>query len=456
MEAAKLDKAKRNALPAEHFAVPGKRKLPIPDAHHTRLAWDMVDRTQDLTPEERSEARRRILHRAKELGIDTSDWHKVKAMAIEAMALNISADDGHPNKMPFSGVLVRLDQPSNEPPGGASGRRIIVTKEAAERALETLLGMAVDFKPSFDGHDTQAKIGIITAADIQGDAIVIDGFVYAADFPETAARIKALQSALGFSFEAQRITVDDPGADVLRITELAFTGAAILRKDKAAYQTTSLAASAAKDIDMSPEELKAMLDASLQPFAERLEKIEAAGKTPARIDAASMRDMVEPHANALESVAAAMECAGIGTHPTMGHVAAVRRVAGSMRAAAAMGQLPTIHRDHDWPMSASREGNEGVSAEKIKEAVEAATKPLAEKLAAAETKLTDLKAQAFRESDPPQRKTLPATITNLLARAGVTPPEDGKLTLVSLEDVMAKAHITDPLQRIALKRAAGF
>ena len=173
------------------------------------------------------------------------DQNRLRAISLEAMALNISNDDDHPNKMPFSGVLVRLDEPSDVAPGGAHGRRIIVTAEAARKALPTLLGMAVDFTPSFDGHDAQAKIGIITSADIVGNAIVISGFVYAADFPEIASAIKAQKSVLGFSFEAQRLTVSDPCADILTITGLAFTGAAILRKDKAAFTSTSLAASAA-------------------------------------------------------------------------------------------------------------------------------------------------------------------------------------------------------------------
>ena len=175
----------------------------------------------------------------------TMRQHPPKAVQLHAMALNISNNDDHPNKMPFSGILVRLDEPSDAAPGGAHGRRIIVTAEAAERALPSLLGMAVDFTPSFDGHDAQAKIGIITSANIVGNAIIIKGFIYAADSPETAGAIKAMKSALGFSFEAQRLTVSDASADILTITDLAFTGAAILRKDKAAYTTTSLAASAA-------------------------------------------------------------------------------------------------------------------------------------------------------------------------------------------------------------------
>src|SRR4051812_13027828 len=105
---AKLDKQALDALTDDDFAVPGKRKLRINDARHTRLAWHNVEATQGLTLDEMAEARRRIISRAVELDIDTRDWHKLKTISLEAMALNISTSD-HPNKMPFSGVLTRLD-----------------------------------------------------------------------------------------------------------------------------------------------------------------------------------------------------------------------------------------------------------------------------------------------------------------------------------------------------------
>ena len=66
----------RKALKADEFAVPGKRQLPIHDAKHVRLAWDMVDRTKGLTSSERAGARRKILSAAKKFGIDTSEWTK--------------------------------------------------------------------------------------------------------------------------------------------------------------------------------------------------------------------------------------------------------------------------------------------------------------------------------------------------------------------------------------------
>lgn len=446
---AKLDKSARDALPDNDFAVPGKRKLPMHDEHHVKLAWDMVDRTDGLSPEERSAARSHIMRRAKELGVDTSDWHKIKAMRFDAMALNISNDDDHPNKMPFSGILVRLDEPSDAAPLGSGNRRIIVSAAAAEKALGSILGMSVDYTPFFDGHDAQAKIGLITSANIVGNAIEIAGFVYAADFPQVAASIKNLKSALGFSFEAQRITVADPDADIVTITDLAFTGAAILRKDKAAYTTTSLAAAAAhEEIPMTADEMKALLAEAVAPLASRLEKIEA--EATRKVEASkAITDMVEPHAKSMESCAAGMEAAGVGGDPKGGHVAVLRRMAGAMRAEAAMGKVPHIFNDTTWYHAAAEGGK--VDAETIKKAVEEATKPLADKLAASETQIADLKAAAKTNVVVPERKTVSPAITSLLAKAGITTPEgDVKMNVADLDKALTTANLSTQ-QRLQVK-----
>lgn len=71
---AELTAEERDRLPAEMFAVPSKRELPLRDADHVRLAWDMLPRTQGLSPAERAHACEAILARARQLGIDTRDW----------------------------------------------------------------------------------------------------------------------------------------------------------------------------------------------------------------------------------------------------------------------------------------------------------------------------------------------------------------------------------------------
>jgi len=478
----KLDKKSREALLDDDFAFPRTRQGPIHDAHHTKLAWDTVDRTKGVTAEECRTARGRIMARAGLLLMDTEGWNRVKAIKaafLSCMSLNISNDDDHPNKMPFSGVLTKLDEPSDDPPGGANGKRIIVTTAAARAALGSLLGMAVDFTPSFDGHDTKAKIGIITSADIVGNELTVEGFIYAADFPDTAELIQALKDVLGFSFEAQRLTVADMSADILTITELTFTGAAILRKDKAAYQTTSLAASAAtEEIEMTLEELAAMLGPllaeAMKPIADRLDQVEKDTKSAADIlnANANVRSMVEPHCSALESTAAAMESAGVGVGADRGHVHVLRRMADSMRAEAAEGKVPSKWYDGSYYSSADttqQTQTEEVDLKKdevtalIAEAVTAALKPLQDELkaskdalAAAETKLTDAKNLQRLDAGNVQRKTLTPAANAVLNKASLVIPEtDGAKLNVGEVDKALNAAGIPMTQKIMLKNELG-
>src|ERR1700748_3148336 len=111
-------------------------------------------------------------------------------MRLEAMAVMMPEVDGHPNRIPFDGVLTRLDEASTRPPSGAKGHRVVLTKEAAEAALPSLLGMGIGFTPSYDGHDVRRKCGLITEANIVGRELRVNGYVYGRDFPEVVKQIE--------------------------------------------------------------------------------------------------------------------------------------------------------------------------------------------------------------------------------------------------------------------------
>jgi hypothetical protein len=183
--------------------------------------------------------------------------------------------------MPFSGVLTLLDVPSNKAPHGSQGKRVIMTTAAATKALPSLLGMAVNYLESQDGHSVNAKVGLITGAVIEGKAIKIDGFIYARDHPQAAAKIRANKRRLGFSYELADIYAAEAG-DCWGITDCVFTGAAILLKDKAAYHGTSLEASADGETDMTKEEMASAIAESLglalKPVTEQLTAIQAANE----------------------------------------------------------------------------------------------------------------------------------------------------------------------------------
>src|ERR1022692_711676 len=112
-------------------------------------------------------------------------------MRIEAKAGENPHVEGHPNRVPFEGVLTVVNAASDKAPAGARGHRVMLTREAAEKALPSLLGMAVDYRPGWDGHDARRKIGLLTEADLIGQRLVVRGYLYARDFPEVAGAIQA-------------------------------------------------------------------------------------------------------------------------------------------------------------------------------------------------------------------------------------------------------------------------
>jgi hypothetical protein len=159
---------------------------------------------------------------------------------MEAMAVEIPRVDNHPNRVAFEGVLTVVNAASDKAPAGARGHRVMLTREAAEMALPSLLGMAVDYRPGWDGHDARRKIGLLTEADVRGSRLIVRGYLYARDFPDVARAIKAqAPEQLGMSYELADARVEDMRAEIWKLTRVTFTGAAILLRDKAAYRATS-------------------------------------------------------------------------------------------------------------------------------------------------------------------------------------------------------------------------
>ena len=235
-------------------------------------------------------------------------------IAMESMAVAMPEVEGHPNRAAFRGVLTVVDLPSQRAPSGSNGRRVVLTKAAAEAALPSLMGMGLDYAPTFDQHDARRKVGVITSAEVVGRNLEVGGYLYAKDFPDIVAevgrsgrrkaglgirrsdgircgdfriaagglavsgvraedatlraslswavrRIRTLASAirgmtqgeeevpelragsgvadeLGMSFEVTDVLVADTRARVWTLMKVTFTGAAILRRNKAAYEDT--------------------------------------------------------------------------------------------------------------------------------------------------------------------------------------------------------------------------
>lgn len=159
-------------------------------------------------------------------------------LEMRAMAVEFPAVHGHPNRLPFEGVLTLVDVASDKAPSGSRGHRVVLTRAAAEAALPSLLGMAVDYKQGWDGHDARQKCGIITEAQLDGRHLRVAGFVFSKDFPEIEQRM-ATPGSMGMSYELANAHVADMNAQIWTLTKATFTGAAILLRDKAAYTGTS-------------------------------------------------------------------------------------------------------------------------------------------------------------------------------------------------------------------------
>ncbi len=171
----------------------------------------------------------------------TGGWRGAAGLEMRAMAVEFPVVHGHPNRLPFEGVLTLVDVASDKAPSGSRGHRVVLTREAAETAMPSLLGMAVDYKAGWDGHDARQKCGIITAAEIEGQKLTVGGYLFARDFPEMEAKIQGGQGegAMGMSYELADAHVADMRAQVWTLTRATFTGAAILLREKAAYRSTS-------------------------------------------------------------------------------------------------------------------------------------------------------------------------------------------------------------------------
>jgi hypothetical protein len=155
---------------------------------------------------------------------------------------DVKANDKHINKLPFKGVLLRVNEPSDKPPHGSQGHRILVRQDILDKRLSGLIGMAVNYDPSdMDEHQTSHKVGVITKAWREGRDVWTEGFVWKRDFPEAERDLK--QKALGQSMELGSVWVENENAPVWDLTDFVFTGATILKKDAAAYTNTSLSAS---------------------------------------------------------------------------------------------------------------------------------------------------------------------------------------------------------------------
>jgi hypothetical protein len=155
-----------------------------------------------------------------------------------AWNIKAAAETFHPNRRGFTGILTQVDTVSRMAISGSRGHKVILTRGAVEEDLHTLIGMAVDYKSGWEGHNARQKVGVITAAKLKGKDLVIEGFLYVKDYPEIVKELSDPKNPMGMSYELADAHVEDLRATVWKVTKVAFTGAAILYQNRAAYSGT--------------------------------------------------------------------------------------------------------------------------------------------------------------------------------------------------------------------------
>jgi hypothetical protein len=324
------DYHQRYALDARDFSQEKRDKLaekghamkdgsyPIVSVGDLKNAIQSIGRAKDYDA-----TKRHIIKRARALkALDQlpSDWDASEkdvnagSLSIVAAKMVVAGGDeygdfaDHPNRHPFKGILHQVDVPSTRPPSGSGGKRVMIPHQAAQRRLKSLLGMSIDVSSNLKGHNARFKVGVITACAIGRDPapdvplrvgpirpndVVIAGHLYAKDFPEEVRALKAsaARGELGASYEISQVDVEDVRASVWHVLDFVYTGAAVLRRDAAAYDDSAIAAAAeGRGEEMTREEVKALADeicAKLEPRFARLE----AGATRSREDEEQARSL---------------------------------------------------------------------------------------------------------------------------------------------------------------------
>jgi hypothetical protein len=321
-----------------------------------------------------------------------------RVLCLEAMALDIPEFPGHPNRVPFSGVLTLLDVPSDRSPAGAAGHRVLLPRRVAERALPSLLGMAMDFAPGLRGHDVRRKIGIITRAEIADSRLEVSGYLFGKDFPEVIRELRAHRDQLGMSYEVTGVRVADPKAEIWVLEDIVFTGAAILERTAAAYQTTSLAATA------------------------------GAGSAPVRPN--KKGEIMD------EKITKALELLAQTNQALVAEMANVRAALDGLRQA------------YPPQLSAARDID---AVNTVPAALEARIEELARATEELRRQNEALRAQAERFSAQSARKTVPPQVLTLLAKSGVGAEVvggNGKIEVTVLDKALDSLPVE---QRIAIK-----
>ena len=175
--------------------------------------------------------------------------------------------------MIVEGCITKIGAASSGSPCGANGKRVVFTAEAAEKHLESFVGMPLncvyDDGEVMTDHG-EMNIGYCRKAWASGDDLMGEFVVWKDNFPDESRIIIDGMDSMGFSVEWY-ITASHEDDDTIYIDDFEGCGCAILWKDKAAFDSTYVSKIAARsDVEMEKQEIQELINASIDSKFEEI------------------------------------------------------------------------------------------------------------------------------------------------------------------------------------------
>jgi len=146
------------------------------------------------------------------------------------------------NRSPITGVLFRVDEPSEAVPAVGPGMPLYVPKEVAASIVNTVAGLPLDAHDNLSQHANEAIAGVMLSAELQDKDFVVHGYLWPASKSSQVRNIVANQERLGMSMtaEAWGHEAEVDGKKVFWVDDIELNGANILFSECATYQKTRL------------------------------------------------------------------------------------------------------------------------------------------------------------------------------------------------------------------------
>ena len=267
--------------PEEAIAISPALELPEPEL-------DSEEETVQLE----AEAQEQLIDLSFDWGIDCENL--IAASSEEDESLVEVEAERRANKIPFTGVLFRMDEPSESAPSKGSEYPLYIPRNIAEPLIQAIAssgGLPIDVDDTLSKHSNPNIAGVMTNAEIQGSNFVVHGHLFPWSQKEKVGLILANQKHLGMSMNAlaNGAIVDRGGRKVFEIRDLELLGANVLFKDRATYQKTNFEAQIAASSSTTDTENQAMgnpeFDAQFSAMNALLSQIAATSqRDSARID----------------------------------------------------------------------------------------------------------------------------------------------------------------------------